>query len=63
MLVIGGSVVGLFIIYRYSILENSKTPKSSYSFYFNDNKEFADMGSWWQGKNHKDQDEIDIGQA
>ena len=23
-------------------------------------KEFADIGSWWQGKNKKDQDEIDI---
>ena len=25
-----------------------------------ESKEFADRGSWWQGKNNKDQDEIDI---
>ena len=25
-----------------------------------ESKEFADIGSWWQGKNNKDQDEIDI---
>ena len=25
-----------------------------------ESKEFAEIGSWWQGKNHKDQDEIDI---
>lgn len=25
-----------------------------------ESKEFAEIGSWWQGKNNKDQDEIDI---
>lgn len=25
-----------------------------------ESKEFADIGSWWQGKNNKEQDEIDI---
>ena len=25
-----------------------------------ESKEFADIGSWWQGRNNKDQDEIDI---
>lgn len=25
-----------------------------------ESKEFADIGSWWQGKGHKEQDEIDI---
>ena len=25
-----------------------------------ESKEFAAIGSWWQGKNHKEQDEIDI---
>ena len=25
-----------------------------------ESKAFAEIGSWWQGKNHKEQDEIDI---
>lgn len=25
-----------------------------------ESKDFAEIGSWWQGKNHKEQDEIDI---
>lgn len=25
-----------------------------------ESKEFASIGAWWQGKNNKDQDEIDI---
>ena len=25
-----------------------------------ESREFAEIGSWWQGKNNKDQDEVDI---